>query len=556
MDVLIFTGAFAAFVYSVSGWLMHGNGHLMHEYLFFETGTTIITLVLLGNLIEKRSVKQTAADMMALQELRPSKARKVTTHNGHEHIEEVQYDAIKKGDVLMVSEGDRVPMDGEIISGECLADESIITGESIPVNKSISELVIGGTLNLKGSVRIKATNDSKSSVLTSIIETVKKAQSDKAPAQRLADKVSAVFVPVVIGFALLTFVINNLVIHLDFKESMMRAIAVLVISCPCAMGLATPTAVMVGIGKAARRGILITKASAMEVFAKVNQIVFDKTGTLTDGRFLFDVEISQGYNKDEILNLIWNLESHSTHPLAKSIVNQTGWSKGTLQFESVTEIKGFGLKAVLNNDEIIIGRSTETESDLMLKINGIIAAGIKVKDELKAGSKDVIGYFNEHDVKTILISGDKKKKCELTGTETGIKTIHAEQMPEQKLNLLSEYSKTGITAMTGDGVNDAPALSKADVAVSFGNATAIARQSSQIILLRNDIKILKDAHIISSQTFRVIKQNLFWAFAYNVIAIPLAAAGYMHPMLAAASMAFSDVVVIGNAIRLRFTKVS
>jgi len=562
MDVLIFVGSLSAFIYSIAGLVMYFGTHDIHKYLFFETGTTIITLVLLGNLMEKNAVKSTTNEMNELNKLKNIKARKIhLDKNGNEHIDEVNYDDIKIGDILLVNSGDQIPIDGNVTNGEGSVNEAMITGESIPVYKSNTEKVIGGTLLLDGNLRIDVTANSKTSVLAGIIEMVKTAQADKPEVQKLADKISAIFVPAVLIIAVIAFLINFFIADLSLSISLMRAVAVLVISCPCAMGLATPTAVMVGIGKAARNGILIKQASVLENFSKINSIIFDKTGTLTTGNFSVDTLFHDHHTEQEIKNILYNLEMHSSHPIAKSIVKNKSWLLSKINFTQIQEIKGKGLTAVdENNNQYELGSTAISggvqllSGDIFLMMNEKLLATFSIADELKEGAKDGISYFNKNNIDTILLSGDNETKCKNVTEQTGIKKYFASQLPYQKLKLIDEVSSEKHLAMVGDGINDAPALSKASVAISFSNASEIAKQSAQIILIKNDFRTINYAHIISKQTYRTIKQNLFWAFFYNVVAIPLAAMGFLSPMVAALSMAFSDVVVIGNSIRLRFTK--
>ena len=563
MDVLIFIGSLSAFAYSVAGMIMYYGTHEIHQYLFFETGTTIITLVLFGNLLEKNSIKSTTKEMNELNKLRQIKAAIITTDtNGMEHISEKNYDEIKVGDVIRINSGDQIPIDGIVIKGEGSVDEAMITGESIPVFKLLNENVIGGTILVDGNIRIKSTSTSKTSVLAGIIEMVKTAQADKPPVQKLADQVSTIFVPAVLIISLAAFFINHFVFDISISESVMRAVAVLVISCPCAMGLATPTAVMVGIGKAARNGIMVKKASALESFSKINAIAFDKTGTLTSGNFTLEIVFKElHFTETDVKNMLFNLELNSSHPIAKSVVKNTDWNKSTIQFSEVNEQKGKGLLAKdIDGNTYELGSTTIQgniqllSGDIFLMMNEKLIATFKLTDEIKSGTKETINYFKSRNIETVLLSGDKESKCKVVSDETGIGKYYAAQLPQQKLQKIDVLSASNKLAMVGDGINDAPALSKANVAVSFSNASEIARQSAQFIIIKNDFLALKYAHIISRQTYTTIKQNLFWAFFYNVVAIPLAAMGFLSPMLGALSMAFSDLVVIGNSIRLRFTK--
>lgn len=561
MDVLIFTGSLAAFAYSLAGTFLYHGTHLQYHYLFYETGATIITLVLLGNLMEQHAVKRTTTEMNELSRLKQVKARRVELHaDGKEHFHEVAYEQIRIGDLLQVNAGDQVPIDGVVSAGEGSADESMITGESVPVYKTLHAQVIGGTLLVDGSLRMRATATSQNSVLAGIIELVKNAQADKPPVQKLADRISAVFVPVVLIIALLTFLLNQVLLSMPLSESLMRAVAVLVISCPCAMGLATPTAVMVGIGKAARNGVLVKKASVMESFAKVSAIVFDKTGTLTNGKFI--VQDIRVYDQDaaEVKNLVFNLEKHSSHPIAQSVM-ATDWYTAEIVFKELSEKKGIGMFAtdaqgrrIALGSKRVLDEEPSIDADLYLVVDGITVAVLYISDELKSGVKEAMQYFRAQHIDTVLLSGDTQRKCETVQQQSGIGQAISEQLPEGKLQHIEALSAARSLAMVGDGINDAPALGKAAVGISFSEASEIARQSSQIVLIKNDLRTLKDAHIISVQTYRTIRQNLFWAFFYNVLAIPLAATGFLSPMIAALSMAFSDVVVIGNSVRLRYTR--
>jgi Cu+-exporting ATPase len=559
MDVLIFTGAASAWVYSIAGMLLHYGTHELHNYLFFETGSTIITLVLLGNLIEKRAVKKTSIELGELNKLRQVKARRIDLHDGMEHVEEVAYEQIVKGDVLIVNSGDNIPIDGEVVQGSGSLNESMMTGESIPVLREVGQPVVGGTLLEDGSLRIRATADSTTSVLSSIIEMVKTAQADKPEMQKLADRISAIFVPAVLGISVLAFLVNFLFLDHTVAASLMRSVAVIVISCPCAMGLATPTAVMVGIGKAARNGILVTHASALEVFAKTQTVVFDKTGTLTTGRFNVKPVFLDGITEQEVLNLLYHLEVHSSHPIAKSVVSNKGWNTRKINFQHIEEVKGKGINATDEAGNRYELASTSIRNgvqllsgDLSLLVNGKLMATFELADEPKEHVREGMDYLHSQGIHTILMSGDNRRKCEEVQEMSGVQEILSDQLPKDKVEKVTLLSAGAVTAMAGDGINDAPALGRASVGISFSNASEIARQSARIILVKPDFRTFKQAHVIARQTYGTIRQNLFWAFFYNVVAIPLAAAGFLSPMLGALSMAFSDVIVIGNSIRLRF----
>ena len=562
MDVLIFTGALSALVYSLAGTFLYYGSAEAHQYLFYETGTSIITLVLFGNLLEKYAVKRTTKEIIALQQLKVSTAKLIFEVNGKEKIYDIAYEDIKTGDVLLVNSGEQIPIDGEITQGQGHINEAMITGESLPVGKQKGEQVIGGTLLHDGTLYIKATATHKTAVLAQIIALVKQAQANKPAVQKLADRISAVFVPVVLAIALLTFIVNITFAQADMQHSLMRAVAVLVISCPCAMGLATPTAVMVGIGKAAKNGILIKQAAALEILAKSKQIFFDKTGTLTTGHFNFEFTLHDQADEKTVKNIIYNLEKHSAHPIAKSILRKHNWYTENITFNQVTELKSRGLEAVtpegnkyLLSTTRVAGGFQLIAGDLFLMKNDVLLATITMQDEAKKGVKEGIAYLHKQGINTALLSGDHEAKCRTLAAQSGITEVHAGKLPAEKFSLIAHAVKYQTTAMVGDGINDAPALSKAHVAVSFSNATDIAKQSAQLLLINEGFDTFTKAHIISAQTYRTIKQNLFWAFFYNVLAIPLAAAGFLHPMIAAGSMALSDIVVIGNSIRLRYTRI-
>lgn len=569
MDVLIFIGSTSAFVYSCIGMLLHYNTHELHNYLFFETTATIITLVLLGNVFEHRSVKQTTTAIKELSDIQVSTAKMISLQMGKEVITEVEYKNIHVGALLQVNMGDKIPVDGEIYDGSATIDESMITGESLPVEKEAGSKVIGGTIVASGSLRMRAERVGDTTLLAQIIELVKKAQQSKPDIQKLGDKISAIFVPVVLGISVLTFCINYFFVNFGtdvnaLQESIMRAIAVLVISCPCAMGLATPTAVMVGIGRAAKKGILIKGGSTLEQFANIKNIVFDKTGTLTTGDFkIKNIQTYQNVSEQEVKELLYLIEQYSSHPIAKSIVAELKGIQPVIKLNNVTEQKGKGLSAVDEQNNTYFAGSYKTAAHLTkedthniyLTKNNQLIATVDLEDKIKTHTAETIQDLNKQGIHTVLLSGDTRKKCEDFAKQTGITNVYSEQLPAQKLEKIEEFASHTPTAMVGDGVNDAPALAKATVGISMGNATQAAIQTAQIVLLKsNDIAILNDTYLISKHTLLTIKQNLFWAFFYNIIAIPLAAMGNLSPMLGALTMAFSDVVVIGNSIRLKNKK--
>ena len=561
MDVLILIGSTSAFIYSVIGTLQHLGTEHAHHYLFFETTATIITLVLLGNVLEHRSVKQTTTAIKELTQLQKSEAKKVLPNGAIETIEASQ---LIKGDIIQVNSGDKIAIDGEIIWGEATINEAMITGESVPIEKGEGEKVIGGTIVEEGNLKIRAEKVGEETVLSKIIQMVKNAQADQPAIQRLGDQISAIFVPIVVGVAILTFVLAYIVFDIAFRQAMMQSIAVLVISCPCAMGLATPTAVMVGIGRAAKKGILIKGGSTLEIFARAKNMVFDKTGTLTTGNFIIKrTKLYSLISEQEVKNLLFSIEQHSSHPIARSIVNYLKQDAQQLAFKNTKEIKGVGIEVFDGKDTYQLGsrrmlthHQAEEHAIYLLKNNELIA-GVDIEDELKLNAVGTMKLLKEQGIHTVLLSGDVKQKCEELATYLNIPTVHSEQLPEHKLKKIEELVKQEVTVMVGDGINDAPALAKASVGVSLSNATQVAVQTAQVVLLNDkDLSQVYEAYLISKHTLKTIKQNLFWAFFYNVVAIPIAAFGFLNPMVAALAMAFSDVIVIGNSIRLKTKKLN
>lgn len=561
MDVLITIGSTAAFVYSVFGIYFYYGTHEAHNYLFFETAATIITLVLLGNVLEHRSVNQTTTAIKELSQIQQSEAKKIMP-DGSTTI--VSYDEITVEDIIQVNSGDKIAVDGEIIKGSATIDESMISGESTPVEKEIGSKVIGGTVMMDGSMQFKAEKVGSETVLSKIIEMVKNAQQNQPNIQRLGDKISAIFVPVVLVIALLTFLIAHFGFDISMQQALMQSIAVLVISCPCAMGLATPTAVMVGIGRAAKKGILIKGGSTLELFANAKNIVFDKTGTLTTGKFSIKrTKLYASVEEQELKNILFSIEQHSSHPIAQSIVAYLKPDATLIDFPTINEIKGVGLEAFdkeknhyqVGSFRIDEKQSKDKQHAIFIFKNKELIAGVDIEDELKQHVPETISLLNKQGLNTILLSGDVQKKCEELANKVNIKTVYSEQLPEQKLAKIDELEKQSPTVMVGDGINDAPALTKASVGISMSKATQVAVHSAQIVLLNDkDLSQVYEAYLISKHTLITIKQNLFWAFFYNVLAIPVAAFGFLNPMVAALAMAFSDVIVVGNSIRLKTKK--
>ena len=556
MDVLIFIGSSAAFFYSIYGWWLFYGTDIVGQYLFFETSATIITLVLLGNVLEHRSVKQTTTALRELSEIQNVIAKKVVG----DKIIEIKFKDINVGDILIINNGDIIPIDGKIIWGNCTVDESMITGESLPTSKEISSEVIGGTIINSGNVKIEVVNVGNNTILSQIIDLVKNAQKDQPEIQKLGDKVSSIFVPIVLIISVSTFFISNFFFNISSTDAFLRAVAVLVISCPCAMGLATPTAIMVGIGRAAKNGILIKGGQTLEKMASIKNIAFDKTGTITTGDFkINNFNVIEGDEK-EIKNIVYNIEKYSSHPIAKSLIKELDQYSEEIDIYNINEENGLGITAHLDGNQYFIGRNISSEKykkhDVYITKNNILIATINLVDEIKSGTHQVIKDLKNSGYSTILISGDSKEKCHLVNKELAFNNLFSEQLPKSKLEKIEELNNQNATMMLGDGINDAPALAKATIGVSLGNASQIAIQSSEIILLnKNNLKQLPKALQIGKHTLITIKQNLFWAFSYNIIAIPIACCGYLNPMWAALFMAFSDVIVIGNSIRLKFKRI-
>ncbi|HVS91020.1 MAG TPA: cation-translocating P-type ATPase [Mucilaginibacter sp.] len=553
MDVLIFVGSTAAFVYSLIGTLEH----LGMRYQFYETCATIITLVLLGNLFEKRSVTQTTSAVKDLVKIQQVNANRII--NGE--IEIISAKEVRPGDTLVVNTGDKIPVDGDVLSGNASVNESMLTGESIPVEKGKYDKVIGGTIVEHGNITMMATKVGSNTVLSQIIELMKKAQGAKPPIQKTGDRVAAIFVPAVIFIALLTFILTYFAGHAGLQHALMNAIAVLVISCPCAMGLATPTAVMVGLGRAAKNGILIKGGDTVETVTNAQYIVFDKTGTLTTGKFSINhIEAEPAADIENIRGIITAIEERSNHPIARSLVNGLkSLPQQKVIMKSVTEEKGLGMRAEdVNGNHYFLG-SGKTGDDKLFNVhlykNHALLARIDIDDEIKPQAAELIGSLKKMGIVPVLLSGDKQNRCEKVAKAIGIDEVHGEKLPAEKLTVIDIYRKKGETIMVGDGINDAPALTRADIGVSMNDSSQVAIQSARVILLNTDLFSLVKFLQISRHTLLTIKQNLFWAFAYNVVAIPIAAFGFLNPMIGALAMAFSDVVVIGNSLRLKVKRI-
>lgn len=557
MDVLIFLGATAAFVYSLVGLAWQNP-----DYYFFETAATIITLVLIGNWLEARAVERTTTAIGALSELQEETARRITASGA---VVTLPVEEVKVGNHLRVNIGDKIPLDGKIIEGAVSVNEAMLTGESLPQERNPGETLLGGSIVTSGQATFEVTAGYKDGTLAKIIELVKTAQADKPELQRLADRVSAIFVPVVIGISLLTFLVGWGTGYATATQALMNAIAVLLISCPCAMGLATPTAVMVGVGRLASLGVLIRGGSTVERFAGIRRMVFDKTGTLTTGELrVQNFVVASGAAAAEVRGIMYNMEQYSSHPIAESL--REFLAEGAMQEPTdltVRETPGIGLEATDGQGNrfylgaarnLPAGVSVPEAADVVLLKNDAYQASLSLADELRSGARTLVqGLLNEG-IETILLTGDRTAKANVVAQELGISAVFAEQLPQQKLDRIAALSAEMPTAMVGDGINDAAALSRADLGISLGGGSAAALDAAQVVLLRDDLNLLAEGRKVANLTLRTIKESLFWAFSYNIVAIPLAALGFLNPMWAALFMAFSDVVVIGNAIRLKRRK--
>lgn len=564
MDVLVSMGTSAAYFYS-----LYNLSIGVHEY-YFESSAVIITLILLGKTFEAVAKGKTSEAIKELMGLQPKTARVIK--DGVE--KDIPIEKVEIGDVIVVRPGERVPVDGIIVEGSSSIDESMITGESIPIDKSEGDEVIGATINKFSSFKFKAKKIGKDTVLSQIIKLVEDAQGSKAPVQRLADKISGIFVPTVVTIAFITFLVFYF-IRGNFNTGLINAVAVLVIACPCALGLATPTAIMVGTGKGAENGILIKSGEHLERAHKIEAIVFDKTGTITKGEpEVTDIIVFNSIDRDQLLRIAASVEKTSEHPLGQAIVK-----KGQEELLKIVEpetfvaIPGKGLKARLEGKEIYIGNRKlmedvniaieEGEEELLhlekagktamiVAIDGEISGIIAVADQIKESSKKAIEELKNMGLEVYMITGDNERTANAIAKEVGIDKVLSEVLPENKAKVVEDIKKEGKrVGMVGDGINDAPALVAADVGFAIGTGTDVAIEAADITLMRGDLMSIVTAIRLSHRTMRTIKQNLFWAFFYNAIGIPFAALGFLNPMVGGAAMAFSSVSVVTNSLRLK-----
>ncbi|MCR6781763.1 heavy metal translocating P-type ATPase [Bacillus thuringiensis] len=575
MDVLVALGTSAAYFYSVYLSIQSiGSSEHMTD-LYFETSAVLITLIILGKLFEAKAKGRSSE---AIKKLMGLQAKTATVVRDGTEIK-ILIEEVVAGDIVYVKPGEKIPVDGEIVEGKSAIDESMLTGESIPVDKSIGDVVIGSTMNKNGFLKVKATKVGRDTALAQIIKVVEEAQGSKAPIQRVADQISGIFVPVVVVIAIITFAVWMIFVTPgDFGGALEKMIAVLVIACPCALGLATPTSIMAGSGRSAEYGILFKGGEHLEATHWLDTVILDKTGTVTNGKpVLTDVIVADGFNENELLRLVGAAERNSEHPLAEAIVEGIKEKKIDIPSSEMFEaIPGFGIESVVEGKQLLIGTrrlmkkfnidieevsksmealEREGKTAMLIAIDKEYAGIVAVADTVKDTSKAAITRLKKMGLDVVMITGDNTQTAQAIAKQVGIDHVIAEVLPEGKAEEVKKLQGNGKkVAMVGDGINDAPALATANIGMSIGTGTDVAMEAADITLIRGDLNSIADAIFMSKMTIRNIKQNLFWALAYNALGIPIAALGFLAPWVAGAAMAFSSVSVVLNALRLQRVK--
>ncbi|MBE5096086.1 heavy metal translocating P-type ATPase [Bacillus thuringiensis] len=575
MDVLVALGTSAAYFYSVYLSIQSIGSSKHMTDLYFETSAVLITLIILGKLFEAKAKGRSSE---AIKKLMGLQAKTATVVRDGTEIK-ILIEEVVAGDIVYVKPGEKIPVDGEIVEGKSAIDESMLTGESIPVDKSIGDVVIGSTINKNGFLKVKATKVGRDTALAQIIKVVEEAQGSKAPIQRVADQISGIFVPVVVVIAIITFAVWMIFVTPgDFAGALEKMIAVLVIACPCALGLATPTSIMAGSGRSAEYGILFKGGEHLEATHRLDTVILDKTGTVTNGKpVLTDVIVADGFNENELLRLVGAAERNSEHPLAEAIVEGIKEKKIDIpSSETFEAIPGFGIESVVEGKHLLIGTrrlmkkfnidieeasksmealEREGKTAMLIAIDKEYAGIVAVADTVKDTSKAAIARLKKMGLDVVMITGDNTQTAQAIAKQVGIDHVIAEVLPEGKAEEVKKLQANGKkVAMVGDGINDAPALATANIGMAIGTGTDVAMEAADITLIRGDLNSIADAIFMSKMTIRNIKQNLFWALAYNALGIPIAALGFLAPWVAGAAMAFSSVSVVLNALRLQRVK--
>ncbi len=570
MDTLVALGTSAAYFYSVYLLL---SGHGAHGHLYFETSSVLITVILLGKFLEEKAKTRASTAIKALMNLSPKEALVLKDRKEIKIITQ----ALEKGDIIIIKPGDKIPVDGTLLEGASSVDESLLTGEAMPVIKNPGDKVTGGALNLNGAFTFRADRVGSETTLSQIIKLIEEAQGSKAPIQKFADTVSSWFVPAILLTALITFLAWFFIGHIDFSKALINAVSVLVIACPCALGLATPTAVMVGSGRGAQYGILIKSSEALEFSEKIKYMVFDKTGTITKGiPTVTALYAAPGFDTETILSLAAALEAKSSHPLAKAVITEKQrLNIPERELSAFEALPGLGLSGVYNNEKLLLGNLKLMENEkidlsaiktqvekfeaeaktVMILARGIKAVGlIAVSDPIKADALTVVKELKRRGISVYLLTGDNEKTATAIAALAGIDNVVAGVLPKDKAEKIKALQQKGITAMVGDGINDAPALAQADVGIALSSGTDAAMEAGNIVLMKNNLTDVIKTLTLSKFVMSKIRQNMFWALFYNALGVPLAALGFLNPMLAGAAMALSSVSVVSNSLLLKTKK--